>query len=81
MKLLFAVALCLAVFAACALADDNYDRDYHKGNNGGPCKGGYWPDRKGCCPKIIKGKAYYRDDNKCYPRDLDCGVFYADEEG
>jgi hypothetical protein len=34
------------------------------------CKGGFWPDGKGCCPKIIQGKAYYRDGNKCYPKDV-----------
>jgi hypothetical protein len=77
-QLLFIVAI--GLFAACALASDG-DYDYGKNKNEGPCKGGYWPDRKGCCPEIIKGKAYYRDHNKCYPRDLDCGVFYADEEG
>jgi hypothetical protein len=85
-QLLFIVAVGLALFAASALADDknydyDYDYDYGKNKNEGPCKGGYWPDRKGCCPEIIKGKAYYRDHNKCYPRDLDCGVFNADEEG
>ena len=87
-KLLLVVALGLALFAVAALADDDYDYDrgyddYAERNKNlkGPCKGGYWPDGKGCCPEIIKGKAYYRDYNKCYPRDLDCGVFYSDEDG
>merc|ERR1712183_215959 len=75
-KLLFVVALSLAVFAVAAMADGGYDN-----NNKGPCKGGYWPDGKGCCPKIIHGKAYYRDGNKCYPKDVGCGVFYADGNG
>ena len=74
-KLLFVLALGLAL-AATALADD-----YNKKHDGGPCKGGYWPDGKGCCPEIIKGKAYYRDDNKCYPKDVACGVYYADAHG
>ncbi len=78
-KLLFIVALGLALFAVAALADGDYD-DKHRDNKG-PCKGGYWPDGKGCCPKIIKGKAYYRDAHKCYPKELDCGVFYADGNG
>ena len=81
-QLLFIVAVGLALFAASALADDkNYDRDYGKNKGEGPCKGGYWPDRKGCCPEIIKGKAYYRDGNKCYPKDVGCGVYYADGNG
>jgi hypothetical protein len=84
-KLLFIVALGLALFAVAALADGNngnYD-DQHRDNkdNKGPCKGGYWPDDKGCCPKVIRGKAYYRDAHKCYPKELDCGVFYADGNG
>ena len=78
-KLLFIVALGLAVFAVAAMADGDYD-DKHRDNKG-PCKGGYWPDAKGCCPKIIKGKAYYRDAHKCYPKDVGCGVFYADGNG
>jgi len=78
-KLLCIVALALAVFAIAAAADGDYD-DKHRDNKG-PCKGGYWPDGKGCCPKIIQGKAYYRDGNKCYPKDVGCGVFYADGNG
>merc|ERR1712183_1226769 len=78
-KLLFIVALGLAVFAVAAMADGDYD-DKHRDNKG-PCKGGYWPDGKGCCPKIIQGKSYYRDGNKCYPKDVGCGVFYADGNG
>jgi hypothetical protein len=78
-KLLFIVALGLAVFAIAAMADDDYDYKYD--DNKGPCKGGYWPDGKGCCPKIIHGKAYYRDGNKCYPKDVGCGVYYADGNG
>jgi hypothetical protein len=74
-KLLFMLALGLAL-AATALADD-----YNKKHEGGPCKGGYWPDGKGCCPEMIKGRAYYRDGNKCYPKDLGCGVYYADGRG
>merc|ERR1712183_1031031 len=79
-KLLVIMALGLALFAVAALADGDYD-DKHRDNNKGPCKGGYWPDAKGCCPKIIKGKAYYRDAHKCYPKDVGCGVFYADGNG
>jgi hypothetical protein len=72
-KLFCVLALSLAL-AACALADEK--KDY-----GGPCKGGYWPDGKGCCPELINGKAYYRDGNKCYPKDVGCGVYYADGYG
>ena len=75
------MALALAVFAASALAGDDYDDDYDYSKNEGPCKGGYWPDGKGCCPKIINGKAYYRDSHKCYPKDVGCGVYYADGQG
>jgi hypothetical protein len=78
-KLLFVMALSLAVFTIVAMADNKYDDKYD--NNKGPCKGSYWPDGKGCCPKIIHGKAYYRDGNKCYPKDVGCGVYYADGNG
>jgi hypothetical protein len=76
-KLLFLMAMGLAL-ASCALASgDNKKADY-----GGPCKGGYWPDGKGCCPELINGKAYYRDgNNKCYPKDVGCGIYYADGHG
>jgi hypothetical protein len=74
-KLLFVVALGLTVLIAHASADG----DYHNKDNKGPCKGGFWPDGKGCCPELIHGKPYYRDDlNYCYPKDVGCGVFYAD---
>ncbi len=80
-KLLFIVALGLALFAVAALADGNYDDKHRDKDNKGPCKGGYWPDAKGCCPKIIWGKAYYRDAHKCYPRDGPRGVLYPDSFG
>jgi hypothetical protein len=70
---LFAMmALSLALVAS-VMANDK--------GQGGPCKGGYWPDGKGCCPELINGKAYYRDGNKCYPKDVGCGVYYADGHG
>jgi hypothetical protein len=74
-KLFFVVALGLALAATAAMADGKMR------NDGGPCKGGYWPDGKGCCPELINGKAYYRDGNKCYPKDVGCGVYYADGNG
>jgi hypothetical protein len=74
-KLFLVLALGL-VLVATAMADDKKKHD-----SKGPCKGGYYPDRKGCCPAIIKGKAYYRDGNKCYPKDVGCGVYYADGHG
>ncbi len=74
-KLFLVLALGL-VLVATAMADDKKKHDKN-----GPCKGGYYPDRKGCCPEIIKGKAYYRDGNKCYPKDVGCGVYYADGNG
>jgi hypothetical protein len=74
-KLLFLMAMGLAL-ASCALANGGKKADY-----GGPCKGGYWPDGKGCCPELINGKAYYRDGNKCYPKDVGCGIYYADGHG
>merc|ERR1712093_863976 len=74
-KLFFVVALGLALAATAAMADGKMR------NDGGPCKGGYWPDGKGCCPELIKGKAYYRDGNKCYPKDVGCGIYYADGNG
>jgi hypothetical protein len=74
-KLLFVMALGLTVLIASAVADG----DYHNQDNKGPCKGGFWPDGKGCCPELINGKPYYRDYlNYCYPKEVGCGVFYAD---
>jgi hypothetical protein len=50
--------------------------------DGGPCKGGFWPDSGGCCPQIIKGSPYYRDsNNKCYPKQISYGIYYADSNG
>ena len=60
----------VAMLAASALADS------------GPCKGGFWPDGNGCCPQIIGGNPYYRDQtNKCYPTEIKGSVFYADSHG
>lgn len=72
-RLLLFVALGLTL-VVCALANGY--------NYGGPCEGGYWPDGKGCCPDIINYYAYYRDGNKCYPKDVGYGqVLYADGNG
>jgi hypothetical protein len=49
---------------------------------GGPCPGGFWPDGSGCCPLIIKGSPFYRDqNNQCYPRQIGSSIFYADSNG
>jgi hypothetical protein len=81
-KILMTLGL-MALLAACVMAqeeDDDFNRfrDNYSKDSRGPCPGGYWADGSGCCPEVIKGKAYYRDGNKCYPSDLGCGVFYAD---
>jgi hypothetical protein len=71
-KFFIVVAAVVAVMlAASAVAAD-----------GGPCKGGFWPDSGGCCPQIIKGSPYYRDsNNKCYPKQIAYGIYYADSNG
>jgi hypothetical protein len=70
-RFLMAALVAVVLMAESALAADN----------GGPCKGGFWPDAGGCCPQIISGNGYYRDtNNQCYPRNIGGHVFYADSD-
>jgi hypothetical protein len=69
MTKIFLVAL-VAMMAAAVLAD------------GGPCRGGFWPDGDGCCPKLIDNTPFYRAFNtKCYPREINNSVLYPDSNG
>jgi hypothetical protein len=69
-RFLMAALVAVVLMTASALAAD-----------GGPCKGGFWPDAGGCCPQIIGGNGYYRDtNNQCYPRNIGGRVFYADSD-
>ena len=52
------------------------------------CNSGQRPDSKGCCPREIQGKWYYRDRHGCYPiQTLVVGHgssgagLYADDQG
>jgi hypothetical protein len=66
---IFLVTL-VALLAATVMADS------------GPCNGGFWPDGDGCCPKLINNTPYYRAFNtKCYPREINKNVYYADSNG
>merc|ERR1712093_409853 len=65
-KLLFVVALGLALAATAAMADGKMR------NDGGPCKGGYWPDGNGFYPdekgNYLKAGESCSSDRKCHER-------------